>query len=107
MPRRLEGLEQDVADAYRAGATIRVLAEQYECSKHTIQRALIAAGVTSRPRGKPSPLAGHDNAITTRYTGGETIQQLADRYGVATATVRNSLARTGTPTRPVGRPRRA
>jgi DNA-binding transcriptional regulator LsrR (DeoR family) len=105
--RRLEGLEQEVADAYHAGATLRDLASRYHCSKETVQRALLALGVEPRPRGQRLLLAAHDDAIAAAYTAGDTTQQLADRYGVSSRTIRDSLVRSGTPTRPLGRPKRA
>ena len=104
---RLDGLEQDIAAAYRAGATIREPAAEHSCSMDNISRALAAAGQPPRQRGgNRSPIAEHDQVIAQAYLAGATLLELAAGDQIDKDAIRRSLARTGTPTRPVGRPRR-
>lgn len=44
-----------VVEQYRAGATLRELAERTGCSLSTIRRSLLHAGVVLRSRGMRSP----------------------------------------------------
>lgn len=52
----LEGREDEVATAYRAGATVRELAERFGADVRTIRKVLAARDVPMRPPGRrPAP----------------------------------------------------
>lgn len=102
-PRRLlVGDEPALAAAYEAGATVEELAEAHGCSVTTVREVLASAGVTLRPRGPRSPLAGREEAVVAGYEAGATVRDLVERYGANQRTIRKVLADAGVTMRPPG-----
>jgi transposase-like protein len=105
--RTLVGREHEVADAYRAGATVTALATLHGVSASTICRVLDRAGVPRRSRGKRvSGVPGREADVAGAYQAGATIQEIADRYGCSTKPINDALTRAGVTRRPPGRRRR-
>jgi transposase-like protein len=103
-PRRLlVGQEAEVAAAYRAGATIEVLAERHGCSTESIRSVLHDASVGLRARGPRSPLAGAEADVVAAYEAGATLRELAERFGANARTIRKVLLDRGVPMRGPGR----
>ena len=46
-----------LADSYRAGKSLREIAEEHGISSRTVQRRLVGVGVTIRSRGKSKAVA--------------------------------------------------
>jgi transposase-like protein len=90
----------ELAAAYRAGATLRELAERYGVSDGTVLHRLQELGVERRPGSVV--LALDVEAIRDAYRGGESMDAIAKHHGVSTAAVRERLLRSGEPIRPVG-----
>jgi uncharacterized protein (DUF433 family) len=104
--RLLVGQEEQVADAYLAGASATDLASRHEVSVSTICRVLERAGVERRSPGRSvSPAGGGEDEIASAYCGGETIEQIAARLGCSITPVRAALGRAGISTRRPGRRR--
>ena len=53
MANKLDPVATQVRDAYRNGATIRLIAQAHGCSTGTVRTFLIQAGETLRSRGRP------------------------------------------------------
>jgi DNA-binding CsgD family transcriptional regulator len=105
--RLLIGAEQQVAEAYRAGASATELAERHGVSVSTICRVLDRAGVPRRSPGRSiSPARGREDEIASAYRNGETIGQIAARLGCSVTPVRAALSRAGVATNGRGRRRR-
>lgn len=103
-PRRLlVGAEEEVAAAYRAGATVEVLANRHDCSVTTIRDVLAAEGVELRSRGPRSPLEGRERALAVAYEAGGTVRELAERFGANQRTIRKVLQDEGVTMRRPGR----
>jgi uncharacterized protein (DUF433 family) len=101
------GREQEIAAAYRAGATIQQLADEYGCSVKPIRDALDRAGVQRRPSGQARLAVGLERQILEEYRAGATLLALAARYGVGTKVIARVLEDQGQSRRPPGRRRKS
>jgi len=94
----------EVVAAYKAGESIRRLAERLHVSARYIIAALDEADVPRRHQGK-TPLLGEDTVdqLVAGYADGLTLPQLAARFGIGNhVTVRSYLVRRGVELRPPG-----
>ncbi|GAB2467566.1 hypothetical protein GCM10027187_39700 [Streptosporangium sandarakinum] len=99
----------DVAAAIRLYVedelTVRQIGQRLGWSHTAIHEALVAVGVTMRPRGSrakriPSQVR---QRIVADYVAGEPMAVLRARHGVAAQTVRNVVAEAGVPLRAGGK----
>jgi transposase-like protein len=94
--RTLVGAEREVADAYRAGATVTALAARHGVSASTICRVLDRVGVPRRSRGqRVSGVRGREQEVAAAFLSGATVQELADRFGCSTKPINDALTRAG------------
>lgn len=84
-----EAQTQAVIDAYRAGATMASLAEQYGVKRQTVSELLKREGVATRARRAMSQ-AEIDKAVQL-YTGGLSLQKIGDQLGWDHTTVYRHL----------------
>jgi uncharacterized protein (DUF433 family) len=104
--RLLVGRETEVAEAYRAGASVRQLAQKYGVSAVTVCRALDRAGQPRRPAGRrDSGVIGREQEIAAAYKAGATIAELAARFDCSVKPIRDALERAGVTRRAPGRGR--
>jgi transposase-like protein len=104
--RVLVGSEDEVAEGYRAGASVTALAEQHGVSASTICRVLDRAGVPRRSRGRRvTGLRGREHEVAEAFSAGATIDELAERFGCSSKPVNDALNRAGVQRRNGG-PRR-
>lgn len=83
---------------YRAGATTRDLAKQYNVSKTAVTALLTAHDVPLRHQGiSPSQV----REATQLYTAGHSVAQAALSLGVSPSSVYDALKRSGVQMRPV------
>lgn len=78
----------DIADQYRAGATLQQLAADHKCAVGTIVSRLEAAGVPRRPRGNPSgqsvpSLRKRNREIIALYASGKSCRDIGRLYGLS------------------------
>jgi DNA-binding CsgD family transcriptional regulator len=97
------GSEDEIAEAYRAGATTTELAERYGCSHESIRAVLQEQGVAARARGPRSPLDGREDEVVAAYEAGGTVRDLAERFGANVRTIRKVLTDRGVAMRARGR----
>lgn len=93
--RVLADREQEVVDAYLAGASTAELGERFGTSNRTVQRLLRAAGVRLRPTGRSSTLEGREAETIAQYESGLSARQVAARLGGSRETVARLLAKHG------------
>lgn len=98
--------EQGIADEYRAGKTMKELADQHGTSTKAIQGALDRSGVARRP-AKLRPGRRVDRSAQRRFTAkegeelaksyenGALVRELAAEHGVSVKAVNNALRRQG------------
>ena len=73
---------------YRAGATVYQLAAQYGVHRQTVSRILKRSGVTMRRR----TLSAEEVAqLLHAHQQGDSIQSIAQRFGIQPSTVRKRL----------------
>lgn len=90
----------EAATLYDHGASLSVLAATYQMNRSTVWRKLTAAGMTLRPPGGAHsriPLPADE--MVTLYAAGQTMAQLAARYGVCQTVIYNRLTEAGAPIR--------
>jgi uncharacterized protein (DUF433 family) len=91
----------EAAARYRQGATLAELAASYAVTRQTIRRKLTASGVTLRsPRpGRPGHGPGRIpipvEEAAQLYRSGQTLRQVAGRYGVCETVIYNRLTEAG------------
>jgi len=90
----------EAAALYEDGASLAVLASRYQVSRSVVGSRLTEAGLTLRPPGGahsriPVPV---DEAVAL-YAAGQTITQIAARYGVCATVIYNRLTEAGAPIR--------
>lgn len=98
--KRLNDTEcKEIAQAYRAGETVNVLAKRYDTTRQTISTALEREGVPRRY----NLLSAHGaERAAVLYRDGQSLAVVAEQLGVSTRTIRAALVRTGVAMRPVG-----
>jgi len=87
-----------IVTSYLAGETLAVIGTRHGFSANKVQRLLVAAGESTRPRGPrgSSLSAGQLAEVTQKYEAGESIGALAESYSVSYAHVRRQLIAVGT-----------
>ena len=99
---------EELAERYRAGASLDDLATLCGDKPHRIRRTLVAAGVTIRPPGPPSSTAAEDprgrgvcairrslEDVVERYHTGASLDDLAVLWRCSAAKVRTLLVKAG------------
>lgn len=110
---KLAGHDQDIITRYTAGESCDQIARDYQCTAAAIRYLLRRNNVPRRTsgetqRGKPRPTERaltptEDQDIATQYaTGHYSMAHLGAIFGCSEQTIRASLRRTGTPSRPTG-----
>jgi uncharacterized protein (DUF433 family) len=92
-------------EAYRAGASLAELQQQFGLSRGSVQRILREASVRRR---RTSLADAEVAALVERYEGGLTIREIATEQGLPKTTVQDALATAGVAMRAAARrvPRR-
>jgi uncharacterized protein (DUF433 family) len=106
----------ELAERYRAGASLDDLANQYGGSPYRIRSTLVTAGVAIRPRGSLPPTAAEDprgrgvlairrsvEEVVERYRAGASLDDLAVLCRCSAAKVRTLLVKAGVELRPRGK----
>lgn len=85
------------AALYESGMSAIEIAQQEGTWPAAVYRALKVAGVEMRSRGRKSGILDEDRAavFARRYLGGETLQRIADDFGITRERVRQVLRKTG------------
>jgi DNA-directed RNA polymerase specialized sigma24 family protein len=78
--------------AYRAGASLAELQQQFGLSRGSVQRLLREAGVRRRQKRLSDPEVA---LLVERYEAGLTIREIATEQGFAKSTVQDALVRAG------------
>jgi DNA-binding CsgD family transcriptional regulator len=86
----------ELARRYRAGATVRELAREYEVHRQTVTGHLHSQGVEIRQRGLR---ADHIDQAVTLYKRGASLECIGQRLGASAGTVRKELMIRGVPMR--------
>jgi uncharacterized protein (DUF433 family) len=87
-------------DAYKAGASLAELQEQFGLSRGSVQRVLREAGVRRRPKSlTDTEVAG----LVERYEAGLTIREIAEERRLPKTTVQDALAWAGVEMRSAAR----
>ena len=81
-------MDGDIIARYRAGASMRELAEYFHTSAYTIRQTLLTAGEPIKPRGRQR-MAVSSDAIAELYDAGLEFEEIADRLGVHPQSVRS------------------
>jgi predicted DNA-binding protein YlxM (UPF0122 family) len=98
LARRLESGQIDqLLAGYRAGATIRELAERYHVSKTAVTELLTAHSVPLRHQGLSPSQVGEAIRL---YAGGQSVAQAALSLGVSPSSVYDALKRSDVKMRP-------
>jgi transposase len=101
-PTRWEGTREqaeEVVRLYKDGRTVRDIAHVMQTRTTPISRVLQEAGFVSGSRGRRH-LKDHQVAeVIEAYKSGEYCREIAERYGVSSATIGNYLRRAGIETR--------
>lgn len=87
---------------YEGGSTVDTLAQEFAIHRTTLMAHLHRRGGT-----RPTPRKLTQQMVTEaerRYTGGETLAEIAAALGVSSSTVTRELRLGGTPVRRRGRP---
>jgi transposase-like protein len=102
-PEERTAIAEEIARAYRAGATVKNLAAAVGRSYAWVHQILVEAGVEFRPRG-PVPPGGHLTAsefaelakrCTLAYGSGVAIRRLVEDSGQSQPVIRRILADAG------------
>ena len=101
LAQRLTDEEVDaLQDAYRDGASLAELQQQFGLSRGSVQRILRKADVRRRRKS----LTDTDvELLVERYEANLTIREIAEEKGLAKTTVQNALAKAGVEMRPAAR----
>jgi hypothetical protein len=95
---------QQVADQYRAGIAIKVIAATFGIHRQTVREIAVEAGLDPHQRG----LHPEDVARATRlYRSGWSLARVGEEFGVNASTAMNVLKREGVEMRPRQGGRRA
>lgn len=95
---------QQVADQYRAGVSVKVIAATFGVHRKTVRDIAVEAGLDPHPRG----LQPKDTERATRlYRSGWSLFRIGEKLGVNASTVMNVLKREGVEMRPRQGGRRA
>jgi transposase-like protein len=98
------GREDEVADAYLAGATVQEIADRFRCSTKPIHDALTRAGITRRPPGRRRRQLDDDaGRIAAAYETGATLAELGQAHGVSAKVIADVLEQQGVSRRQPGR----
>lgn len=81
-------MDGDLIARYRAGASMRALAEHFNVSCHKIRQGLVAADEPLKPRGRQR-LAMSSDSIAELYDAGLDFDEIAARLGVHPQSVRS------------------
>jgi len=95
--RHSDGEVVDLVAAYRAGASVYELAEQFGCRRQTVSAWLKSQGV--QMRGRPLTPAQIDEAERL-YAAGRSLASVGEQLGVWSSTVRKYLRTRGVVMRP-------
>lgn len=96
---------RDLVAAYTAGESVRALARRLGCRNQTVIQVLDDAGLEWRhPGAKRRFTDEQGREMAAAYVAGETLQQIAERYGTNAQTVRGYLLRAGVEMRRLGAP---
>lgn len=100
-PRAQFDINEMVA-AYEAGGTLKEIGQQYSVSSEAVRQRLLAAGVETRSisRAKEIKRAQRDAEIIQLYRSGETIPQIAERFGIGPGAIKQRLVNAGVTIRP-------
>jgi len=96
----MDTLGSALAEAYRDGASVRVLRRQFSLSQGSVLKLLAEHGVETRQQGLSDEQLP---TVVALYQEGETLLQLAEQFSVAPHTVRKALIKCGVGIRPGGR----
>jgi uncharacterized protein (DUF433 family) len=89
----------EAASLYEDGASLAVLAAEYEMSASAVWSRFTAAGITMRPPGGHNRIPIPVDEAVALYAAGHTMAQLAARYGVCETVIYNRLTEAGAPIR--------
>lgn len=82
----------DLIEGYRAGRTVRELAQEFGVERRAVGRHLRARGVETKPPG----LRPDDVPVAARlYESGWSLVRIGEKYGIADTTVRIYLLKAG------------
>ena len=95
---------QRVADQYRAGVAIKVIAATFGVHRKTVRDIAVEAGLEPHQRGLPPEDVGR---ATRLYRSGWSLARVGEEFGVNASTVMNVLRREGVGMRPRQGGRRA
>ncbi|ROS05730.1 hypothetical protein EDC56_1281 [Sinobacterium caligoides] len=103
----------EIAQAYLAGHSLRILANDYDVSRTAITSALDSKGVKRRSQQESNRLGGGVSMIKTKkawqcaniiaeeYREGYTPKEIGDKWGISPFTARRIVISTGQKTRSV------
>jgi lambda repressor-like predicted transcriptional regulator len=89
----------EVTGLYAGGASLADLAARYQVSRWTVGSRLAEAGITLRPPGGHNRIPLPVDELVALYAAGQTMAQLAARYGVCQTVIYNRLTEAGAPIR--------
>lgn len=82
------------AALYEQGATLKLIADAAGSDYSVVRRALLAHGVTMRPRGGPPGCrTGWHREIPSLRSSGLTYREIGQRFGVSTQAVQQAMSR--------------
>lgn len=88
--------DQDVADLYSDGMSLRRIAKKYGVGIQAVGRSLERAEVQRRPAGHDWRFSDSEvREIATRYEAGASMAELCSEYGCHVGTLRRALLRAG------------
>lgn len=90
--------DNEIAEAYRNGATLHELARRFGMKYSAVRRKLVEMGVKLRAPGPPRKLASPE--MVSDYESGSSIHEVAVRHDLPKSTVRNMLLAAGVTLRP-------
>ena len=90
-----------VGEEYQAGATMRQLANKYDCSAGAVRNSLKRLGITSRDHCRYTP--DEQANIANEHGAGLSLASLGRKYGIGPDTVRRYAAAAGVPLGGTGR----
>ena len=87
-------LPGDIRDEYESGATAKEIAAKYSVTEIAVRKKLSSLGTKKRGKVGQTPFKpqiANADSLATEYNDGQTIQQLADKYGVNVNAIRYRL----------------
>ena len=75
---------------------LQEIADKFETSPATVQKALVQYGVKRVPKKHISPLSERNEKIVKDYYDGKTLQEIADKHGITRQRVYQILVNCGT-----------